>query len=96
MHRGKGSQGAEGQLATGAPNTRLIRTKGQALSVADELTAMEIRTSGELLALFEEGLTDHVVPAEHDYRSHADLDLEDGAVALAHGGQAQMWVASNF
>lgn len=84
LQGGDGAQGAVGQLSSSAPHTGLVCTESQALAIIDVLEAVQVRPPAEIVPLPDEGLSNRFASAEHDHRTHADLDLEDVTVALAH------------
>lgn len=96
LDRRKRAQSALGELAPGPPYTRLVCAERQALPLADEAEAIEVRTSGELVTLLDQGLAYHLTTAQHCHGSRADLNLENWPVALTHGCQTQVRVTSQF
>lgn len=96
LQAGEGAQGTVGQFPAGTPDAGLVGTEGQTFAIVDEPEAVQVRSAGKLLPLLDESLSNCFTAAQHDHGTHANLDLEDVAVALAHGGETQVRFAAHL
>lgn len=96
LQGGEGAQGTVGQLPAGTPDTGLVGTEGQTLAIVDEAEAVQVRSACKLVPLLDESLSNRFKATQHDHGTHANLDLEDMAVALAHGGETQVRFAAHL
>ena len=93
---GEGAQGTVGQLPAGTPDASLVSTEGQTLAIVDKPEAVQVRPARKLVPLLDESLADCFTATQHDDGTHANLDLEDVAVALAHGSETQVRISSHL
>lgn len=96
LQAGKGAQGAVGQLSAGSPHAGLVGAEGQTLAVIDEPERVQVWSAGKVLPLLDESLPNCLQAAQHDHGTHANLDLEDVSVTLAHGRESQVRVLAHL
>lgn len=93
---GEGTQGIVGQLPTGTPDAGLVCAEGQTLAFVDEPEGVQVRSARKIFPLLDESLPNCFTSTQHDYRAHANLDLEDIAIVLAHGSEAQVRISAHL
>lgn len=96
LQGGEGAQGTVGQLPAGTPDASLVCTEGQTLAIIDEPEAVQVRSARKLFPLLDESLSHCFSTIQHNHRTHTNLDLEDIAIALAHGSETQVRFAAHL
>lgn len=96
LQGGERAQGAVGQLSASTPDACLVAAEGQTFTVIDEAEAVQVRSACKLISLLDKSLSHCFIAAQHNHRAHADLDLEDMAVSLAHCTETQVGFAAQL